>query len=127
MPTTVMLRGEERQRAVYRLRQMNIKVQFGLEPAELAAIVCQTINVPLPEKVTEQCAVVRRWLSEPPAGSGIGPRPWVPLKFEPAMARAIRRAADPYQRFPGDGRGDSFEMQRPEVPDVRPESGEAPA
>lgn len=126
MPTTIMLRGEERQRAVYRLRQMNIKVQFGLEPAELAAIVCQAINVPLPEKVSDQCAVVRRWLSQPPT-VGLVPRPWVPLKFEPAMVRAIRRAEDPYQRFPGDGRGESFEMQRSEVPDVHPGSGEAQA
>lgn len=128
MPTVSILRVEERYAAIYRLRAKGERIQFGSDSRKIAEVVARVLETPLPESIGQQCQMIRRWLEVPPVGCGIEPRPWVPLQVGPAMRLALARAADPHKRFQGDGRGDAFEMQRPEVPDVHgPESGAAPA
>lgn len=88
-----------------RLRREGFTISPSSTADRIGRVVAKALKVNPPSTVNDSAALIRQYLSTPEVDTGYGEvRNWVPYVPSIEMARALEKAANPYERRPGDGR-----------------------
>jgi hypothetical protein len=98
----MLLRPAERQRALKMLDLRGYRFRWNVGVSRIAESVARVLDVPCPKSIEDQQRMIRRFIDAPPAHKQ---KPMVPLSISRQMQDVLDRAANPYRRFAGDGRG----------------------
>lgn len=88
-----------------KLRREGFTISPSASAGRLARTVAKALKVKPPETIDEAASLIKQYLSIPEMDTGYGQvRNWVVYVPSVEMGRALDRAANPYERRPGDGR-----------------------
>lgn len=100
-----LLPPKQRSLAMGRLRREGFTISPSSTASRLAMVTATAMGVPCPKGITDGARLIKQYLSKPETATGYGEvKNWVVYVPDAAMNRAIARAANPYERLPGDGR-----------------------
>lgn len=100
-----LLPPSERSKAMGRLRREGFTVSPSATANRLAIVASMALRVSRPRTIDEAAALIKRYLTTPEVDTGYGEvRNWVPYVQSVEMGRVLARAANPYEKQPGDGR-----------------------
>ena len=107
-PRIELFPPSERSGVIAKLRECGRSIPQASTSLRLAHNVADILGVTCPEAMHDQVRMMRSFAAQPTTArsAGIEPRPWKPPALSPAMQSAVDRAANPYRRFVGDGRGE---------------------
>lgn len=95
----------ERSAAMGKLRRAGFTVSPSTSAPLLMRKVAKALGIEAPSSITEGAIMVRQYIKSPETSTGYGEvKNWVPYCEPVEMARALARAANPYAKYPGDGR-----------------------
>lgn len=88
-----------------KLRRAGYVISPSTSAPGIVRKVAKALGLECPSNITEGAILVRQYVKQPERDSEYGkPRNWVVYKQPMEMTRALARAANPYDRQPGDGR-----------------------
>lgn len=100
-----LLPPKERSRAMGRLRREGFPISPSCSIGTLARACAKALKTKAPGTVDEAAGTIRQYLNKPEVDTGYGQvKNWVVYIPGVEMARALARAANPYEKLPGDGR-----------------------
>lgn len=100
-----LLPPTDRSRAMGKLRREGFPISPSCSIGTLARSCAKALKTKPPATIDEAAATIRQYLNKPEVDTGYGQvKNWVVYKQPIEMSRALQRAANPYERQPGDGR-----------------------
>lgn len=100
-----LLPPSDRSAAMGKLRRAGFTISPSTSGPGIARKVAKALGVEVPINITEAAILVRQYVLAKEVPSGYGEvKNWVVYTQPLAMTRALARAANPYERQPGDGR-----------------------